>query len=738
MLVPATRFQLTFSSNTCLQHSYTPRPLEGYSSRSKRNTGKSKEPVNDLPGDAATDKATVLPQKRKMDHSNDVEPKCEGTADEPAGFALFAKPIVDYLNAWMVQHNDNPYPTPSEKVKIIADTGLTKRQIGDWMARSRKKLKAKSSQPANDIEPAVAPSNDFTIMDSDHGNLANVVNLLPDLRNQSAMPMQDIPDDSKDVIPDGSTNTVEKTCNSSDGVFDGSSVLTESGNLSQPTSLRKLEIYMKTWLTSPEGNLFPTLAQKEKITQATGIDKKRLEGWFFRARKRIKKQESMNAIAKTETNLTAESSASGLENKLLNELNPPAGPLTSMSVSDSSTSGQSSKKKSISRKDVESANNRTPVNAMSQSSPSSPTVPLKSQMNDPFTNAGVSNHDVSNESSLQSKGLTQEAKNYLSRWLSEHSANPYPTREEKDAMMTILGISSERQLEGWFCRARKQKKKNSNSTDQDPQSQVPNQASTEIETTNSLRPPDNGAFGYIDSKSQQDESFLFGAPALSSNFASLLSAAKSELSEEPWGNSPHDVLFSQETRNESTSHRIDHSQHQIQMSTQYGAQHGFAANNGEEDYHRLGARGHLPSFQSSESSDIHDRSSHTSLSLHPPCQQPQHDERIDYSSYHRVQQRASPTEYTQVQHPHGQYPRAEYSSYPESYPADYSSYQHSALYASNAADPVDYPCYSHVGDHQQVQLYTYPRPQHEDASKYPDVDGNGFHQAHASSYEQQR
>jgi hypothetical protein len=318
---------------------------------------------------------------------------------------------------------------------------------------------------------------------------------------------------------------------------------------------------------------------------------------------------------------------------------------------------------------------------------------------------------------------------------------------------------------------RKQKKKNSNSTDQDPQSQVPNQASTEIthETTNSLRPPNNGAFGDIDSKSQQDESFHFGAPTLSSNFASLygafgdidaksqqdesfhfgaptlssnfaslLSAAKSELSEEPWVNPPHVHAFSQETRNKSTSHRTDHSQHQIQLSTQYGAQHGFAANNGEEDYHRLDARVHLSSFQSLESSDLQDRSSHASLSVHPPCQQPQHDERIDYSSYHRVQQRASPTEYTQVQYPHSQYSRAEYSSYPESYPADYSSYQHSALYASNAADPVDYPCYSHVGDHQQVQLYTYPRPQHEDASKYPDVDGNGFHQAHASSYEQQR
>lgn len=716
-----------------------------------------------MPVDAATE-ATELPQKRKTDHSNDVEPKCEGTADEPAGFALFAKPIVDYLNAWMVQHNDNPYPTPSEKVKITADTGLTKRQIGDWMARSRKKLKAKSSQPANDIEPAVTPSNDVTIVDSDHGNLLNVVNLLPVLRNQSAMPMQDIPGDSKDVIPDGNTNTVDKTYKSSDGVSYRSPVLTESGNLSQPTSLKELEVFMKTWLTGPEGNLFPTLAQKERIIQATGIDKKRLEGWFFRARKKIKKQESMNVIAKPETNLAAESSALGPENKLLNE-NRPAGPLTCVSRSDASTSGQASKKKSISRKDVESANNRTPVNAMSLSSLSSSTEPLKSQMNDPLTYACVSNHDVSKESSLQSKGLTQEAKNYLSRWLSEHSGNPYPTREEKDAMMTLLGISSERQLEGWFCRVRKQKKKNSNSTDQDPQSQVPNQASTEIthETTNSLRPPNNGAFGDIDSKSQQDESFHFGAPTLSSNFASLLSAAKSELSEEPWVNPPHVHAFSQETRNKSTSHRTDHSQHQIQMSTQYGAQHGFAANNGEEDYHRLDARVHLSSFQSLESSDLQDRSSHASLSVHPPCQQPQHDERIDYSSYHRVQQRASPTEYTQVQYPHSQYSRAEYSSYPESYPADYSSYQHSASYASNAsyyssqgetraspadymhesekvrgtADPVDYPCYSHVGDHQQVQRYTYPRP-HEDSLKYPGVEGNGLHQAHTSSYEQQR
>ena len=58
-------------------------------------------------------------------------------------------------------------------------------------------------------------------------------------------------------------------------------------------------------------------------------------------------------------------------------------------------------------------------------------------------------------SSSQNKGLTEEAKNQLERWLLEHKSHPYPNRDEKDEMMIRLSITDARKLEGWFCRARK-------------------------------------------------------------------------------------------------------------------------------------------------------------------------------------------------------------------------------------------------------------------------------------------
>jgi hypothetical protein len=661
--------------------------LQEDATRNKKILDKTKESVNELLGDAAGskkpadnilesitdlpgDETIILPQKRKVDHSDEMELKRDGSADGPAGFALFAKPIIEYLNQWMVQHVDNPYPTPTEKAKIIADTGLTKRQVGDWMARSRKKLKAKSDsqQSINNNEPALTLSDDLTMMDSAQTNPTEI--MLSDFRNRSSMSVQDIPVNSDKVTSVGENNAEEN-------IFSTSPLLIDPGNSNKPTTIKEVETVLKTWLNSLEGNLFPTLAQKESLIQATGIDKKRLEGWFFRARKKIKNQESLNVINETtETNVTIESSASGSEMTLLNDHNPHVGPLASLPTSNFS-------------------------------------VPLESELFTPQTSDVTANHE--SDLGSNSKGLTQEAKNYLSRWLSEHAANPYPSREEKDAMMSQLGISNERKLEGWFCRARKhQKKQHDNSIGQDQKNQK-SEESTHM-STDSERPPSGGAGGHIDSINQMSESLLMGSPLLSSNFASLLSAAKSELSEEPWCNSRHSHAFNQGTGIESTTDQNMLSQHPVRMPTYYGAQQDFA-----------------PHYNA------------------------------DNSSNHRVI-RASPSEHTQYQNPHGHYASDDYASYPESYPADYLSY--GATYADNAsnyslqghtmrASPADYmhesvqvqahetanpstnyaAYYRHDGDRQQAQRYSYPRPEHNDGSQHPGVDGKGFRQS--QTYQQQ-
>ena len=55
----------------------------------------------------------------------------------------------------------------------------------------------------------------------------------------------------------------------------------------------------------------------------------------------------------------------------------------------------------------------------------------------------------------KSTGLSDQAKAYLTKWLNEHKAHPYPSRQKKDEMCNLLRISDPFQLDGWLCRARK-------------------------------------------------------------------------------------------------------------------------------------------------------------------------------------------------------------------------------------------------------------------------------------------
>ena len=60
----------------------------------------------------------------------------------------------------------------------------------------------------------------------------------------------------------------------------------------KPSSLA-LNTYMEKWVeTHKPINLMPSLQQKETIIKETGVDKKRLESWFYRARKKMKRSQA--------------------------------------------------------------------------------------------------------------------------------------------------------------------------------------------------------------------------------------------------------------------------------------------------------------------------------------------------------------------------------------------------------------------------------------------------------------
>ena len=49
---------------------------------------------------------------------------------------------VDYLKNWMLspEHIQNPYPTPHEKIQIMQDTGIEKKQLICWFSNNRKRI----------------------------------------------------------------------------------------------------------------------------------------------------------------------------------------------------------------------------------------------------------------------------------------------------------------------------------------------------------------------------------------------------------------------------------------------------------------------------------------------------------------------------------------------------------------------------------------------------------------------
>ena len=112
-------------------HSYTPRPKTGYKTA-------------DVSGDNKM--SNNVGEKRKAGDMDDVMNGEDSAQDrKKGGFQVFPQSTIDYLNSWISLHRVNPFPDAEEKARICADTGLSKRQLGDWMARARKKLRKKSN-----------------------------------------------------------------------------------------------------------------------------------------------------------------------------------------------------------------------------------------------------------------------------------------------------------------------------------------------------------------------------------------------------------------------------------------------------------------------------------------------------------------------------------------------------------------------------------------------------------------
>jgi hypothetical protein len=678
-------------------------------------------------------------------------------------FSLFPKSTIDYLNAWMSQHADSPFPSSSQKAQIVADTGLNKRQVGDWLARARRKLNGKLSKPNGSLaeesaRPAFVHSTDVRLVKSLPSDATNAENLHLELGDHPML-LQNAQGNTALAAVQQSSHADVST-----GKLGISSLIAELESDKQKISTKELDLYMKAWRLRPENmnKLYPSWAEKEKIITDTGVDKRRLEGWFSRARMKLKKQSTEPMIHSVVSQPSALITSTAV---MIKADAPNVG--TSQTMQPAVAIFKDDLNHSLTPIDMSSihgssADNRVPnssistgqasvriltAKAIAEQAFSPPLTTLasteKQTLNDSRNYALNENNPASTmvaakqsdgvklpSSSSPKIGFTEEAKTHLSRWMSERSQNPYPTKEEKVAMMRHLGISDEKKLDGWFCRARKRQLKNNGSSNNPAKDDKSEEVLNQGNHSHSLEPSGLDRAGRND-LIQTDR--YVGSTSIAptqglSNFASLLSAAS--LINTDTGNASNGRL------DDHTAHVSENSQQQIPMSL-HATQNGLAPSHSENPKVGPEEQAIFSTFQILQSMEIIDRPFRASPTDRLPYPQPQQSFSSDHSIYHNslIHHRSTPAEYM-----HPEY-SSDFSSYQYSQdqrsstdPMDHLSnqtsqiqaraspagYAHQYLQGQERASFMENPHYQRLEEQRQDRSYRHPVPVCEEIS-------NGFH-----------
>jgi len=92
----------------------------------------------------------------------------------------------------------------------------------------------------------------------------------------------------------------------------GESSNPKKSNVELKPSSAELNTFMQTWISRPENkdSLMPSLQQKQQIIEELGVDKKRLEGWFYRARKKLKQENPPDKTSSVDTKTTPQMTVS--------------------------------------------------------------------------------------------------------------------------------------------------------------------------------------------------------------------------------------------------------------------------------------------------------------------------------------------------------------------------------------------------------------------------------------------
>eukprot|EP00804_Cyclotella_cryptica_P023246 CCRYP_000433-RA/>CCRYP_000433-RA protein AED:0.02 eAED:0.02 QI:325/1/1/1/1/1/5/149/3140 len=424
-------------------HSYTPRPVEGYGvpkRNKKKNTDRSKK-------DGSSDENNMLDSKKRKSEEalpeqtkkppetadssktdshkksklhEKPEPPTKATplsenANSCKKFVPFPKSIVEYLNDWFTKHSSYPFPSLDEKATIMSATGLNKRQLSDWLAKARKKQKKRAGLSSENPDEVGATSDAKSNVPKANAESEKLEDLLLQLKGYTPLASQSSGDlmtgttdgdNVSSVIQETVTEVISEAIPSRNPLKSSMKpTASDSPNKSANLGLSdEAKSYLWKWIQTHKSNPFPSKAEKEKMMADLGLghdEIRKLEGWFSRTRKRLKKE-----------------NGTGID----------------LAVNSDTISCQSQNP---------SENNETQLQAN--------IIPDKIKDNKPSANS---------QNKSPTKPTSGEVDAYLNEWLTrpENAMNFNPNQEAREKIEAETGIEK-RRVESWFYRLRKKMKK---------------------------------------------------------------------------------------------------------------------------------------------------------------------------------------------------------------------------------------------------------------------------------------
>ncbi|CAJ1948489.1 unnamed protein product [Cylindrotheca closterium] len=191
---------------------------------------------------------------------------------------------VEYLKAWMMspEHIAHPYPTKTEKTKMVADTGIFQ-QLDNWFAYTRKR----HWKPPVDSTRGPGRPRETAFNDGAKAKRAGPTRkiALSDDNKTSGSGDDSKPASTSPAVaakggsgwpPQSAANKDRKDSNGKAAAFD----------------------YLKAWMMSPEhiAHPYPTKSEKAKMMADTGMELKQLDTWFVNNRKRYWKPQVGNKL----------------------------------------------------------------------------------------------------------------------------------------------------------------------------------------------------------------------------------------------------------------------------------------------------------------------------------------------------------------------------------------------------------------------------------------------------------